>query len=216
MMNFISFLTNTSCPEHIVMNLEKSLNVPFHVYWKDVDGKYVHCNELQARDAGFTKIEDMLGKTDLDLPGLSNNDALSFIRNDEKIIKTNSPQIFIEPFSILPKRKVVAISHKVPFRMHTKKIMGIMGFSPIFEQNANLNSILLSLDLVNHYHLTKMELQIVNYLIRGKTAKMIANLLGSSVRTVEHHLKNIKLKVGVSSKPDLIEKILNSLGIPEK
>jgi DNA-binding CsgD family transcriptional regulator len=43
----------------------------------------------------------------------------------------------------------------------------------------------------------------------GKTAKEIADIIGRSKRTVEHHLEKIKLKTGSSSKSELIEKIID-------
>ena len=51
------------------------------------------------------------------------------------------------------------------------------------------------------------ECDILHYLPRGKTAKQIALILGISYRTVERHLENIRIKTGVYSKAELIEKL---------
>lgn len=55
------------------------------------------------------------------------------------------------------------------------------------------------------YSLSSREKQVLYFLVRGFTAKMISHKLIISQRTVEHHLKNIKYKTGVYSKPRLIE-----------
>ena len=57
-------------------------------------------------------------------------------------------------------------------------------------------------------YLSKRETQCVNLLVRGKTAKMIAQNLGVSQRTVEHYLENIKLKLSVDSSSELIDKAM--------
>lgn len=57
--------------------------------------------------------------------------------------------------------------------------------------------------------LTPREIQCVGYLVRGKSAREISKLLGLSKRTVEFYLANIKSKLGVSTKSELIEKMFN-------
>lgn len=55
-------------------------------------------------------------------------------------------------------------------------------------------------------HLSKRENECLYHIIRGKTAKEIATLLGISFRTVETHLAHIKEKFKVSSRSELIDK----------
>src|SRR5262249_4346608 len=42
-------------------------HLPGEVYWKDKEGRYLGCNKVIARMAGFERPEDMIGKTDYDL-----------------------------------------------------------------------------------------------------------------------------------------------------
>ncbi|MBS0350625.1 MAG: helix-turn-helix transcriptional regulator [Proteobacteria bacterium] len=53
--------------------------------------------------------------------------------------------------------------------------------------------------------LSQRELECFFYLIRGKTAKSIAKMLGISYRTVETHIDHLKNKLNCSSKTELIE-----------
>lgn len=55
--------------------------------------------------------------------------------------------------------------------------------------------------------LTERQLQCAEYLLQGKTAREIAELLGLSRRTVEYYLSNIKSKLECKNKAEMILKI---------
>lgn len=54
-------------------------------------------------------------------------------------------------------------------------------------------------------HLSKRELQCLQLSIRGKSARQAAIEMGISQRTVEEYLNNIKRKMGVKTKAEMIE-----------
>ena len=60
----------------------------------------------------------------------------------------------------------------------------------------------------NEFNLSDMELKVLELLVLGHTAKMTANKLLISNRTVEKHFENIKRKLNVRSKSLLIKKFL--------
>ena len=62
---------------------------------------------------------------------------------------------------------------------------------------------------INGTCLSKRELECLRHTLRGHSAKQTANVLGISHRTVEEHLSNIKIKMGVASKAKLIEKVID-------
>src|SRR5574339_563111 len=43
-------------------------NIPQAVFWKDQDLVYLGCNQAFADDAGFSSPEEIIGKTDYDMP----------------------------------------------------------------------------------------------------------------------------------------------------
>jgi PAS domain-containing protein len=43
-------------------------NIPQAVFWKDKDLVYLGCNRAFAEDAGFSSPEEIIGKTDFDMP----------------------------------------------------------------------------------------------------------------------------------------------------
>lgn len=58
--------------------------------------------------------------------------------------------------------------------------------------------------------LTKREIECLNLYASGKIANDIAIRLGLSKRTVQHYLDNAKLKLGIKSKNELLEKVINN------
>lgn len=55
--------------------------------------------------------------------------------------------------------------------------------------------------------LTEREVECLSHLLKGKSAKLTASLMNISVRTVEFHLNNIKLKAKCRTKLELLSKI---------
>jgi DNA-binding NarL/FixJ family response regulator len=60
--------------------------------------------------------------------------------------------------------------------------------------------------------LTPRENEVLALLIKGMGTKDIAKMLTLSKRTIEHHIENIKDKMHVSSKYELIAKAINYFG----
>lgn len=57
--------------------------------------------------------------------------------------------------------------------------------------------------------ITSRERQCIHYSIQGKSAKLVANELNISQRTVERHLENLYAKFGVRNKLALLNKLTN-------
>src|SRR5258705_3398109 len=60
--------------------------------------------------------------------------------------------------------------------------------------------------------LSEREKEVVQLLLQGKSNKLIALSLGISIRTVEFHLKNVYAKFQVSSRMELVLKLVNTTG----
>jgi PAS domain-containing protein len=68
--------------------------VPGCIYWKDINGVYLGCNQMEAKLAGLNSPEDIIGKTDYDLSWKDYADALREV--DQKIMQTKIPGEIIE------------------------------------------------------------------------------------------------------------------------
>ena len=75
--------------------LELVINaIPQRVFWKDMEGKYLGCNRSYARDAGFASPDELIGKTDRDMPWSEH--AERFARVDRSVIDTQVPRLKVE------------------------------------------------------------------------------------------------------------------------
>jgi DNA-binding CsgD family transcriptional regulator len=123
------------------------------------------------------------------------------------------------------------ISFKFPIFGHNDKIIGVLGISTftdksLYEHAENLsNSMerifqtrlipqyrnLLPGFNLNDTYFSKQELKCLRLMVAGKTIKSIGQHLKLSPRTVEHYIENMKQKLNVSTKSDLIEKVIQQV-----
>jgi two-component system, OmpR family, aerobic respiration control sensor histidine kinase ArcB len=136
------------------MELEYIINqVPAHIYWKEKDsGKYLGCNNQQARRLGFKTGESIKGKTDFDLPWAEQAHELYAI--DSKVIQSNTPLETEELLNISEHEKATFLSKKIPFPLPgSNEILGVLGISINITQLKNktqqLNTILSNLKISN-------------------------------------------------------------------
>jgi two-component system, OmpR family, aerobic respiration control sensor histidine kinase ArcB len=102
-------------------------SLPGHVYWKNLEGYFLGCNLLQAKSAGFSSPEEMIGKTDYDMPW--KEQANLYRANDLQVMKTGIP-ILTEEIGILEGSQEVHtfLVNKIPLR-NKGEIIGILGIS---------------------------------------------------------------------------------------
>ena len=55
------------------------------------------------------------------------------------------------------------------------------------------------------YGLTRRELQVLEYLARGRSLRYVANELVLSVNTIDTHTKNLYRKLGIHNRQELID-----------
>ncbi len=107
--------------EHIIAHM------PNHVYWKNIDGIYLGCNDKQAKSLGLKSGRYVIGKTDFDLPW-KQEDAEAFRENDLEVIKTGKV-ITREEKAIVDNKDAIVLSQKVPLKDNREHIIGVLGIS---------------------------------------------------------------------------------------
>ncbi len=107
--------------DHIIANM------PAHVYWKDLDGVYLGSNDQQARSLGLKDGQEIVGKTDFDLPW-NKKDAALFCENDLDVIRTGKTKT-TEETAIFGGKEAIVLSQKVPLRNNQGIVIGILGIS---------------------------------------------------------------------------------------
>lgn len=62
-----------------------------------------------------------------------------------------------------------------------------------------------------HFNLTPTEMQVANFVRQGRTSKEIAEMMGSSIRTVENHRNRIRKKLKINNQKSNLRSVLLSL-----
>lgn len=118
---------------HKLCNLEKVISLlPGHIYLKDKSGKFLACNDLQARDfgghLGICSSKDLLGKTDYDL--FSEEVASKIYEIDRKVIDSKISYTAEESVILPNNKEAIYLSHKLPFfEDENSEPVGVMGVS---------------------------------------------------------------------------------------
>ncbi len=130
---------NTLTINQIVQNaaLDNIINlIPCHIYWKDTVGRYLGCNNNLAHAIGFNSRDEILGKSDFDLPWTDNYAAI--IRsNDIEVMNTKMVKTTEEP-SIFYGQPATVLSQKVPLLDESGNMLGVIGASMDITNRKNL------------------------------------------------------------------------------
>jgi PAS domain S-box-containing protein len=101
--------------------------IPQHVYWKDSNLVYLGCNRNFARIAGVDSPENIIGKTDYDLPW-NKEETDIYSKTDYTIIKSGNPVLdIIEPQLQADGKQAWIETTKVPLRDAEGNTIGILG-----------------------------------------------------------------------------------------
>lgn len=204
---------------------------------KDLNSNFIYANQNYANIIGLKNKEDVVGRTDFDMPCKTVNCAEMFRAQDLQVItKLHSMRILdIHPFA--GGEWKAYIFSKSPLIINRQVIGTIFSGQDItnvstLELGALLSKMriegvtndLLGQDSYmfgskfNKMNLTNRESEVLFFVLRGKTAKIIAKTLKLSPRTIEKYIDALKAKFNVNNLHELIDKSI-SLGylniIPE-
>jgi two-component system, OmpR family, aerobic respiration control sensor histidine kinase ArcB len=107
--------------------LEEIINIlPGHIYWKDKEGKFLGCNETQAKSYGFESANILIGKHDKEI--IKADVAQKIRENDKEVMSSRRICTFEEKTFINKKIKWV-LSQKAPIIDKNDEVLGIVGVS---------------------------------------------------------------------------------------
>ena len=109
--------------------------IPVAVWWKDRDSVYLGCNYLFAANAGLESPEDIIGKTDYDMPW-RDTDAADYQVADREVLESGKEKLNYEETQRTKDGIDVQVrTSKVPLRDADGRIIGVMGtFEDITER----------------------------------------------------------------------------------
>jgi len=186
------------------------------------DSQFLRVNETNARILRVASPKDLMGNNVKKFIDPVN--AESVLQNDKYVISMEKFLAIEERAIVLPDDKNVhCISLKMPCYKPDASLLGIFGISVVLSGN-NLTPTFKEIDSLKLFnmlspaevtssfklpkifdHLSPREKQVLEFVVKGLSAKRIANKLLLSSRTVEHHIQNIKHSLKLKTKLDLIE-----------
>lgn len=107
--------------------LEEILNtINVRVFWKDRNLVYMGCNMSFARDAGYDRPEDVIGKDDFQMPW--KDQAERYRADDRLVIETGSPRMMYEEPQTTPSGETIfLLTSKVPLSDLKGSTIGVLG-----------------------------------------------------------------------------------------
>jgi PAS domain S-box-containing protein len=109
--------------------------IPVRVFWKDKSLTYLGCNKLFAEDTGLDTPEEVVGKTDYDMPWTT-EEAEMFRADDQRVIESGEKKINYEEPQTRPDGEITWLrTSKAPLRDADDNIIGVLGtYDDITEQ----------------------------------------------------------------------------------
>ena len=100
---------------------------PIRIFWKDVNSRYLGCNTLFAKDAGFSNPDELIGKTDHEMGW--KDQAELYRADDLKIMKSGIPRLSYEEPQTTPNGDHIWLrTSKIPLRDESNsEIIGVLG-----------------------------------------------------------------------------------------
>ena len=106
--------------ENIVRNLSGS------VFWKDLEGRFLGCNQVVADMAGVESPKELIGKTDYDFCW-TKEDADLARKYDKTVTRTGQPMRVEESATLPDGREIALLTQKAPLFDDAGNIIGVIG-----------------------------------------------------------------------------------------
>ncbi len=101
-------------------------SLPVRVFWKDKNSVFLGCNTSFARDAGFEKPEDIIGRDDSDMGWREQADL--YQADDRAVIESGEARLlFEEPQTTPSGEQLHLLTSKLPLRDAGGAIVGVLG-----------------------------------------------------------------------------------------
>jgi len=103
-------------------------NIPDHIYFKDVESRFIRANRAMAEWFGMSDPSDMLGKTDSDY--FAPDHARKARADEEEVMRTGQPIIGVEERETWPNDRETWVSTtKMPLYDQDGRVIGTFGVS---------------------------------------------------------------------------------------
>ncbi|NPT42642.1 EAL domain-containing protein [Paraburkholderia sp. 1N] len=100
-------------------------NIPQRIFWKDQESRYLGCNMAFARDAGLSYPEQVVGKSDSDMPWRAFAALLN--EHDKEVVTTGVPKMNFEVDLVIDGVHRTTVTSKLPFTDSDGRVLGVLG-----------------------------------------------------------------------------------------
>lgn len=170
--------TAKSMTESIINYYENIITLmPGLVYWKDLEGIYLGCNNGLVKYRHFKSKQSIIGHSDFDLFPYEN--AKKIQENDRYVLKNGTTQNIEEEVTLPDNSKEIFISLKTPMKNENGDAIGILGVS------TNVTN-----HLEKQQRLVKDKNESVNFL--SKYTKEITGQIADTNFTIVDQIKHIR------------------------
>ena len=195
---------------------------------KDENSVFIYANKEYGRIIGLPHHEDVIGRTDYDMPCETVNCAGLFRAQDQQVIQTVKCMRILDIHPFAGGEWKAYVFTKTPLMTKDKNIVGTI-FHGVDITNASsieIGSLLARMQVEgvrnellgqNSYvignnfskiKLTARQAECLFFILRGRTTKQIAKILNISFRTVDEHYENLRLKFQSQNRYELIDKAI--------
>lgn len=129
-----------------LLYMEKIINIlPGVMWWKDLEGRYLGCNQAMLKVCSLETKEEIIGKTDYDMPW-TKEESDHYRADDKSVMDTKQAKLNIEESQTFPDGRVTTLlTNKVPVFDENNTIMGTLGtFLDITERKQKEMEVLLT------------------------------------------------------------------------
>ncbi len=118
-------------------------SVPQSIFWKDRDGVYLGCNEVFAAAVGLDSPDQIVGKTDFDLPW-PRDEAEAYRADDQEVMESeNAKRHIVEPLQQADGTRLLIDTTKVLLVDQDNNVYGVLGvYEDITERKAREKALL--------------------------------------------------------------------------
>ncbi len=109
--------------------------LPGHIFWKDLECRFLGCNDKQAQIAGLSSRHEIIGLNSIDVISknqpkeLRKKQAMAIDAIDMKIMRSGIPETIEEPFVTEEGEERIFLSQKVPIKDSEDKVIGLLGIA---------------------------------------------------------------------------------------
>lgn len=148
-------------------------HVPCPIFWKDLTGVFLGCNKLFLPISGLNNYDDLIGKTDIELPWKKFTDE--YAKDDQYVISTGETLTKIEDIILNDQLIMISETTKTPL-IQNGEIIGVLG---------------ICLDITNKKEKERLEAERKINLERLKTQ----SILNDCMDNIQSLLQEAKIKI---------------------